>query len=213
MQLNFREIKNIIENKKVLILGSGPTVTNLKSKFMEKYDIIVRMNNYKFFNSCKRIDIYYSYFGRNIKKTAYDLQHDNIKYLMCKYPNTDFREHNNGAAQPGISGDFRKTYNRKGQYFDLTNIPYYIPSLEHFKENYELLNRIPTTGMSAILDILRMNPKEVYISGFDFFKSKIHNINEKWTEGDGNHDHQAEEKLVKDLIINDKIKCDKPLRV
>jgi hypothetical protein len=44
-----------------------------------------------------------------------------------------------------------------------------------------LLGRhVPTTGFSGLLDVLSYDPASIYMTGFDFFSSGIHNVNERW---------------------------------
>jgi hypothetical protein len=189
MQLSKKDLINYFYNKSVIILGSAPSVKENKAEFLESFDVIVRLNNYKFFNECVRTDIYYSYFGRSIKKTKQDIINDDIKYIICKYPNCNW-----GDPKDGIQDNWSWVYEYRKGFFP---IPYYIPSNKVFKENFDILNRVPTTGIAAILDIFRFKPKSIYISGFDFFSSKIHNIGEPWKDGDGNHDLEKEKWLIK----------------
>ena len=54
-----------------------------------------------------------------------------------------------------------------------------------FLEKFELLDRHqPTTGFSAILDVVACHPARVYLTGFDGFASKLHNVDEPWKAGD-----------------------------
>ena len=41
-----------------------------------------------------------------------------------------------------------------------------------------------TTGFAAILDVLDCQPKNIYLTGFDFFTSGLHNVDERWRPGD-----------------------------
>jgi hypothetical protein len=84
--------------------------------------------------------------------------------------------HRNHQKMAGV--DFRYIYQkREGWWF----CPTYIPTVEEFLQSFRLMgNRVPTTGFQALLDILSYKPKSVYMTGFDFFESKIHNVNERW---------------------------------
>ncbi len=69
-------------------------------------------------------------------------------------------------------------------------------------DHFELLAKhVPTTGFAALLDVLRFKPKHVYLTGFDFFDSGIHNVNEKWRPQNSadpiGHSPQAERAWVK----------------
>lgn len=192
-------IAKYFRNKNVIVLGSAPSVTNTEAETIESFDIVVRLNNYRFFNESRRIDVFYSYFGSNIRKSNETILNDGVGLVMCKYPNADFTSHNAGKTEDGISGDFRTVY--QGRKFP---VPHYIPPLKDFQENFDLINRILTTGVSAVIDILRFKPKMLYMAGFDFFGSKKHNINEPWKPGDGGHDMVGERMLIYGIYNNDK---------
>ena len=153
--------------------------------FIDSFDVVVRVNNYKIVppNTGRRTDVFYSYFGNAVKKPAHELVRDGVRLCMCKCPNDktiDSQWHENRGKTTGI--DFRWIYEkRKAWWF----CPTYIPTKEDFLTTFYLLGKhVPTTGFSAIVDILGMSPKEIYLTGFDFFTSRKHNINEPWRSGD-----------------------------
>lgn len=50
--------------------------------------------------------------------------------------------------------------------------------------HFQLLGgHVPTTGFAALLDVLSYEPASVYMTGFDFFTSGRHNVNERWKPG------------------------------
>ncbi len=89
---------------------------------------------------------------------------------------------------------------------------------ENWKELLKILKHSPTTGMAAIFDILKCNPKELYITGFTFGKDVKHKsyvdkyykfftpekniVNDKGYAGD--HYVASEFILTKKLIQNHK---------
>lgn len=77
-----------------------------------------------------------------------------------------------------IGCDYRPHYRRRqGWWFCDT----YIPTVEEFMVTFNLLGRHqPTTGFSCIHTVLGLGPKSVYLTGFDFFRSGMHNVNERW---------------------------------
>jgi hypothetical protein len=77
-----------------------------------------------------------------------------------------------------IGVDYRPHYARRENFWFCDT---YIPTTEEFLVSFNLLgSHVPTTGFAAILDILSFDPKSVYLTGFDFFRSGIHNVNEVW---------------------------------
>jgi hypothetical protein len=175
-------VKQVFEGKKVAIVGSGPSTKTNEPDFIDSHDVVVRVNNYKIVpreNTGSRTDVHYSFYGTSIKKTAAELKSDGVYLCMCKCPDTKFIEsrwHERNGKLNGI--DFRYIYEfRKDFWFTDT----FVPSLEDFLAHFELLGKhVPTTGFSAILDVLKYNPASIYITGFDFFQSRVHNFNERW---------------------------------
>jgi hypothetical protein len=126
--------------------------------------------------------VFYTFFGGSIKKTREELKADGVRLCMAKCPDAklmDSEWHRKMNKPHGV--DFRYIYrDRRGWWF----CPTYVPSLAEFKASFELLGQhIPTTGFSALLAVLAQEPASVYLTGFDFFSSRIHNVNEPWRPG------------------------------
>ena len=196
-------IANYFKNRSAIILGSAPSVVNAQAEYLSKFDIIVRVNYYEPFNECKRTNVYYSFFGRSILKVGERIaKWGRPDFLFFKYP-FDFcwLRHTKGAEIAGKSGDFR--FVQKSRQGEIAKNDYFVQTQANFISNFCAVGSIPTTGVSAILDVLRYQPKELHIAGFDFFKSKMHDVNKPWLpqEGQG-HDFDSEEWLVDTLIAN-----------
>src|SRR4029077_16111038 len=123
-------------------------------------------------------DVHYSFYGSSIRKSADDLKRDGVWLSMNKCPNSKplesaWHEHRN--KQNGI--DFRYIFKaRAGWWFCDT----FIPGDKMFVEKFELLGKhVPTTGFSAILDVLACEPRRIFLTGFDFMVSGIHNVDER----------------------------------
>lgn len=182
--VSFAEVAEYFRGKTVAIVGSAPSVLDNAPGFVDSHDVVVRANNYRTSEQAGfRCDAHYSFYGTSIRKTATELQNDGVRLLMCKCPNAKPIEcdwHERHKKQLGI--DFRYIYEmRKDFWFCDT----FVPTVEHFLRGFELLGRhIPTTGFSAILDVLACEPRSVYLTGFDGFASGLHNVNEPWRAGD-----------------------------
>jgi hypothetical protein len=208
-------VRNAIEGKTVAIVGSGPGVLDSEPGFIDSHDVVVRVNNYKLtIQTGNRTDIYYSFFGNSIRKAASDLIRDGVKLCLCKCPNAQFIEslwHRTNNKMAGV--DFRYIYqNRANWWFCET----YVPTVEELLLQFNLLEKhIPTTGFSALLDVLSYGPKSVYLTGFDFFSSGIHNVNEAWRPGDPSdpigHVPEKELQWLFDNLKSQPIKLDKVL--
>jgi hypothetical protein len=173
------EVKRFFTGKSVLLLGSAQSVTKVKAEFMDKFDVIVRVNNYQHFNSCTRTDVFYSMMGGSIMKTSGDLRRDGVKFIFCKNPFRNVIVRNkDGSINHLQSQDCREPYvntrNTRIRWFEL---PYYLQTLKNWLWITGKINKVVTTGLAAIVDIYRYNPYGLHIAGFDFFSSGFHNIN------------------------------------
>lgn len=169
-----------IEGKTIALVGSGPGSLSNPRGLVDSHDVVVRVNNYRLFPATGyRTDIFYSYFGGAIRKTSRELKRDGVKLCIAKCPDAKFMEsdwHDKNGKANGV--DFRGLYaGRMGWWF----CPTYVPTVAEFLAHFNLLGkRVPTTGFSALLDILACNPAHLYMTGFDFFTSRIHNVNQRW---------------------------------
>lgn len=181
--LTYEQTAERFAGKSVAIVGSGPGCLDNDGKFIDSHDIIVRVNNYKQRDYeakvGSRTDVFYSFFGGSIKKSADELKQDGVGLCMCKCPDAKFMEsewHRKRGMEAGV--DFRKIYSRRAQWWFCDT---YAPTLDRFMYQFNLLGKhVPTTGFSAILDVLSFGVSKAYITGFDFFRSMTHNVNERW---------------------------------
>ncbi len=182
--VDFAHVTRQLHGKTVAIVGSGPGSLDNATGFVDSHDVVVRVNNHK----CgpaqgMRTDVHYAFYGTSIRKTAADLQREGVKLCMCKCPDSKPLQsewHERTGRQVGI--DFRYIYRTRAQFWFTDT---YVPDDERFLRKFELLdNHIPTTGFAAILDVLACDPRSVYLTGFDFFSSGVHNVDEKWRPGD-----------------------------
>jgi len=181
--ISFLEASSYLRGKRVALVGSAPSVLENSPGFIDAHDVVVRVNNYKLSpNAGGRCDIFYSFFGGSIRKTAYELRRDGVRLCMSKVPNSkpiDSPWHERSGRTKGI--DFRYIYEARKEWWFCDT---FVPSDEHFYRGFEILNgHIPTTGFSAVLDILLAGPLSLYLTGFDFFTSRVHNVDESWKAG------------------------------
>lgn len=180
--VTFDQARKWISGKTVALVGSAPSVLDNEPGFIDSHNIVVRVNNYKVGErQGYYCDVHYSFYGTSIRKRAEDLQHDGVRLCMCKCPDAKALEsawHERNNKLNGI--DFRYIYQlRKDWWFCDT----YVPSVDEFLQKFELLGKhIPTTGFSAIIDMLACEPLSLYLTGFDFFTSGMHNVDEQWHE-------------------------------
>lgn len=210
------EVEPVFRGRSVAIVGSGPGVLTNPPGLVDSHDVVVRVNNYKLSAAAgQRTDVFYSYFGNAVKKPAAELQRDGVTLCMCKCPDAlalESRWHTERGKGHGV--DFRWIYTlRRAWWFCDT----YVPELEEFLQGFRLLgDHVPTTGFSAILAVLSFAPASIYLTGFDFFTSGVHNVDEKWKPGaaDDPIGHVPERELehLRSLFPHHRIKTDDRLR-
>lgn len=178
--LSRSEVRPWFEGKRVALVGSGPGVLGNAPGVVDGYEIVCRVNNYGIGQAAgRRTDVFYSFFGTSIRKTAAELQADGVKLCLCKCPDGQPIESDWHRSRGQVNGiDFRWIYRaRAGWWFCDT----YIPATEDFLRGFNLLGgHVPTTGFAAILDILEWEPQELFMTGFDFFRSGLHNVGDRW---------------------------------
>jgi hypothetical protein len=178
----FSEVAQRLRGKSVAVVGSGPGSLDNAAGFVDSHDLVVRVNNYKTGPAQGfRCDIHYSFYGTSIRKSAQELQRDGVTLCMCKLPDSQPIEsewHRRHGKLVGI--DYRYIYrNRAGWWFCET----FVPGDARFLAKFDLLGQHqPTTGFAAILDVLACEPRSCFLTGFDFFTSKVHNVDEPWRE-------------------------------
>lgn len=180
--LSWSQIKPQFTGKSVAIVGSGPGVLSNEPDFVDSHDVVVRVNNYRLGRQAgHRTDVFYSFFGASIRKASSELIEDGVRLCMCKCPCAKPIKsawHEECGKTNGI--DFRSIYRRRADWW-FSDV--YIPTIDSFMDKFLILSgHVPTTGFAAILDVLSFKPKLIYLTGFDFFRSGLHNVNEPWRE-------------------------------
>lgn len=177
------ELAEFFHGKTVAVVGSGPGVIYNEPGHVDSHDIVVRVNNYKTGErQGYRTDVHYSFYGSSIKKTEAELKSDGVRLCVCKCPDAKFMEsdwHRRMNKPHGV--DFRYIYQARESFWFCDT---YVPDLGEFQASFDLLEQhIPSTGFSALLLIASLGPKSIYATGFDFFASGVHNVNERWRPG------------------------------
>lgn len=177
------EVRAVLAGKRVAVVGSGPGCLDNEPGFVDSHDIVVRVNNHRIGeNQGFRTDVFYSFFGSSIHKTPEELKAEGVKLCICKCPDAKFMDspwHNQRRKQHGT--DFAYIYRLRA---DFWFCPTYVPTVAEFVEVFDMLEQhIPSTGFSALVKVAQCEPALVYLTGFDFFASRTHNVNEPWRPG------------------------------
>lgn len=176
-------ITSFFDGKRVALVGSGPGVLDNVPGFIDAHDIVVRVNNHKCGAAAGyRTDVHYSFYGSSIRPSADQLLAEGVRLVLCKCPDGKFIKsewHRKMNKPHGV--DFRYIYHdRRNWWF----CPTYVPSTAEFLASFALLGQhIPSTGFSAVLLLKSLPIAALYLTGFDFFASRVHNVNEPWRPG------------------------------
>jgi len=182
--VDFDHVADLLRGRSVAIVGSAPSCATNAPGFVDSHDVVVRVNNYRTGAAQGyRADVHYAFYGHSIKKTREELMLDGVTLCMNKCPNDRPIEsawHVRKKKEHGI--DFRWIYQHRAPWWFCDT---FVPSTESFMLKFQLLDRhVPTTGFAAVLDVLACEPGIVYLTGFDFFTSKKHNVTDNWKPGD-----------------------------
>lgn len=204
-----------IKYKRIALIGPSKSLIGQHQGLeLDNYDLIVRLNkalpipksNISELGS--RTDILYNSLntadhpGENNIDPKFFKKND-IKYLCCSYPN----------IYP-----FQKDI---GQFTNMNQniqLPFRTLPLDLFDKLERILKCRPYTGICAIMDLLRFNIKELYITGMDFYATGYYKeYSNKPTDLKklrNNNVHQAIPQIVllRRIVLNDeRIKVDKIL--
>lgn len=182
--ITFDEVIPHFKGKRVAVVGSAPTVLDNEPGFVDSFDVVCRVSDYKLGEKQgRRCDVHYSFYGGSIKKSRDTLMRDGVKLCMCKLPNSkplksEWHEVHNKPH--GV--DYRYIYEFRKAWWPCD---VFVPDDARFLKKFNLFGgHQPTTGFAAILDILDCKPRELFVTGYDFFSSKLRNVDEPWKPGD-----------------------------
>lgn len=162
---------NLIKNKKVLLIGPAPYLTNgsILSK-IEQYDTVVRLNR-----SVDMLDELTSYTGRKIDLLYHCIdiapEQGNFDYSLESWKQKGVKHVR--IPYPPVNFHYMKNLNifqNKNANNVLDSSTVEIDLYNKIKEGCN--NTSPNTGTIAVIDILENKPKVLHISGLTFLKGK-----------------------------------------
>lgn len=196
MELELTDLKEIVDGKRVVVLGSSKCVEDNNRENIEGYDVVVRVNygwpvdKILLDKTGNRVDIFYNY-GHNRKRNNNLTQAKLVSYA--------------------IEGPFSEFCKRKN--IHTTSL---VANRRQFREKYDVY---PTTGFFAIWELLHCNLKELYVTGFTFYKEPYFEdrprkdiVFEKILDGQTVHDFNWEFEHMCRLYLDDsRVKIDNKL--
>lgn len=210
------KFNEILKDKRVVIVGPSPS---LEGSFMgsriDDYDLVVRINKAFPLEEGQAQDIgtrtdIHSHCLHESENCGGPVRYKEMKeqdvFLLACYPNT-------GA----FSGDVIRFQNNNKEW----NLRNHIINVDYYRRLENLLGTRPNSGILTIYDIIAQDVKELYITGFTFFRDgwrkSYKNIEEvlgpnpteakinEWKKGqfNGVHIQKPQEDAIRDLYLND----------
>lgn len=167
-----KDLSKLIYQKNVVIVGPSNYLTNMElGGLIDNYQLVVRIKKgspipdilYKDYG--KRTDILYTNLRMDNNTNLLDLDNlllmkqQGVHHICYPYPT----EKNNL-----IDYRFRKNWKLNSKKINKVIPIINTINLQDFLLIHNLINTRPTTGLLAIMDILKYNPKELLVIGFTF---------------------------------------------
>lgn len=167
-------LNNIVENKRVIIIGPSPSLLKFNNgSIYDDYDIVIRIkrgfpvpDNLKL-NLGEKIDILCSHLKLSQNNLEYSdldvLYTTNCQCIYLPYP---------VQIQP-FQRFYQNFLSYYQEYLSKRNYQKVIPVFTHpnlnlYNYHCKKMNTTPTTGMAMILELLNCHYKELFITGFTF---------------------------------------------
>lgn len=173
--------RNLIKGKRVCLVGGGPSALNNRAGYIDSFDTVVRVNQFKLTgnNTGRRVDVHFSFFGNSVKTNRLELINAGCKVCVIKSPpwkviHSEWKA--NKSSRSAINPEY--IYRAREKWWPCPAV--IISEDELLSDFFMLGGHVPTTGFSAMMAILRRYPAILYMTGFDFFESGKHNLNERW---------------------------------
>lgn len=200
-------LAEMVTNKRVIILGPAPSITNFTPEFVEEYDVVVRVNKSVPVpddiarHTGTRTDILYCCFSESQIEPDPLVVHPDVwkdhgvKLVVCPFPRK-FKWMDHCYAK-----------------WDARNVG--LPLEIMSDSDYDILAACskcrPNTGFAAIWHLLRYPITELYIAGFTFYRQGYHpsyrRYNEEqimdWLKRAGVHDPDAQLKYFYSMWQHD----------
>ena len=218
---NKEKYANFLKNKRVAIVGpSSLLVGKNMGAFIDSFDVIIRQSrnyivpDFLIKDMGSRTDVIFSslndvydrgYLGTG-KYFPFKKLSKTLKWFAMAAPNVGLRIKR-----------FKKEINK-------TKIPVYVVDYKWRTQMRNILNRNPSNGIMSICDTIKYNVKEIYITGFTFYKItdsngwhyyKSYKPDPTKTKGKKSKGHNSEKEFLyfKEQVIKnrEKIKCDEIL--
>jgi Glycosyltransferase family 29 (sialyltransferase) len=180
--------RKYLKDKRVVIVGPSPSILKTgQGKFIDDFDVVVRLNKalpiptHLMQDIGKRTDVLYNCMnpsGECGGKLSVDmLKKSRVQFLVGAYPAVDRM----GDTNLRLKRDLNDFYNSKGNLDDIVFC--YFDNIAYFHKLWDEM-KLPNTGIMAILDLLKHDIKELYLTGLTFFKGGYYSEYRQYNENE-----------------------------
>jgi len=212
-----KKYSSFLKNKRIVIVGpSSLLIGNNQGEFIDSFDVVIRQSrSYIVPDSLikdmgSRTDIIFSSLH-----DVYDKGHLGTgKYFPFSKLSKTLKWFAMSAPNVGLRiKRFKREINK-------TDIPVYVVDHKWRTQMHNILNRSPSNGIISLCDTIRYDVKEIYVTGFTFYKVtdsngwhyyKDYKPDPTKNKGKGKgHNFEKEFLYFKDQVIKnrEKVKCD-----
>lgn len=171
-------MENIFKDKKVVIIGSASHVTEINQReLIDSFDVVVRVN----LSIPNKKNI-----SENTGKRC------DVWYVANKIINEQPKLLKLSYIKKIKTANYLEHLIPQGKYIELINQKYL----------KKVLKKLPTRGLRAIADIVKSEPKELYITGFTFYQTEKDHFYEDGKVIDPSHDFEDELKYFIKNVYN-----------
>lgn len=162
----YQKLQNYLKGKRVCIVGPAPTIMDLKNgKEIDSYDVVIRINKpYKMTSEIpeycgKKTDVLINCLNTHEENGGpYLDEWLNLDWVFCPYP-----------LKPPFEKDIVK-FIKEEKYYNLSKEKFCFNKLDEYNTLEKKVRCRPNSGMAGIDFILKSKFKELFITGFTFFK-------------------------------------------
>jgi len=172
-----KNLKNIISGKKVIVVGPATyLVGKEQGNIIDSYDVVVRPNQFSVPDKLhcdygSRTDVMFHNCGtpwmvgfkEQIENNPIDF--DNLKMVVCPTIKADHSEGNFLSWPDDHKSACATNFNQVNR----NDIPFYWIGVGDYKKLFSNIGCEPYTGMLTIMMLSEYEPKELHVTGFDFY--------------------------------------------
>ena len=167
-------LKNMIKNKRVVLVGPSPSLLNIENGILiDSYDIVIRIKKgFPIVNKLiKHLGVKTDILCSHLKLTQNNLDYSSLNKLYDSNCQLIYMPY------PTTINPFNRFYNNFMEYYQefllihpnyIKRIPVSVSNGNNYFIHSNKMNTTPTTGIAMILDLLECDFKELFITGFTF---------------------------------------------